>query len=364
MATGRIRRTARRGVLALVLAWVAVMVGSLLIAPSASADPKVTVYVRDLTPPLVSVDAKGTVTFVNQIQDKAVQVGGGGLLPSLVNATVHTDVTLSLPSGKHTLQSQPADQPEPQPASSWQETFNSSCLTCTITYTYRVTVPNSSIVGAALNTVTGKAVALMPQSQVVTYNGQQTTVTIGVPTPLLVNTLIPLPNLPSVNLPSHVTLTVPAPGGTGLPTPSVGVPSTGVVTTTTTTTTGAQGVGGDQYTYESAAGAPRMAPAGKAASAFDSTRFAKSGSSSYGADLAGGSGGIPGSYDGASVSAFGPLSGLDGTKLADASASTRTRPAASSSSSLPVPALLALVALAGVFAALIRTHQARRAHKD
>jgi hypothetical protein len=366
MATGRIRRTARRGAIALVLGWVAVMVGSVLIAPSASADPQVTVYVRDLTPPLVSVDAKGTVTFVNQIQDKTVQVGGGGLLPSLVNAVVHTDVTLGLPSGPHTLQSQPADQPQPQPASSWQEKFTSSCLTCTITYTYRVTVPSSSVVGSLLTTVTGKAVALMPQNQVVTYNGKQLTVAIGVPTPFIVNTLIPLPNLPSVNLPSQVTVTVPGTGAGGLPTPGGATPSTGVVTTTTTTTTtsGAQGVDGEQYAYDTGAGAPKMAPADKAAAtAFDPSRFAKSGSSSYGAYLAGGSGGIPGSYDGASVPVFGQLAGLDGSTLDDA-ASTTTRPASSSSSALPVPALIAVVALAGVVAALVRTHQANRAQKD
>src|SRR3954469_17303553 len=118
MRTDRIRRTARRGVVALVLGWLAVMVGSLFVAPSASAAPTATVYIRDLTPPLVSVDANGTVTFVNQIQDKVVQVGGGGLLPTLVNATLHTDVTLVTPRGTHTLQSQPATDPNPEPNSS------------------------------------------------------------------------------------------------------------------------------------------------------------------------------------------------------------------------------------------------------
>ena len=364
MATGRIRRTARRGAVALVLGWLAVMVGSVLIAPSASADPQVTVYVRDLTPPLASVDRNGTVTFVNQIQDKSVQVGGGGLLPSLVTATVHTDVTLVTPGGTHTLQSQPVTQPQPQPGSSYAEKFASSCLTCSITYTYRVTVASSSIVGSVLNTVTSQAIALMPKSQVVTYDNRQTTVTIGFPTPFIVNTLIPLPNLPSVGLPSNVTVTLPGPGGGDVPTPAGGTPSTDVVTTTTTTTTsGAQGIDGEQYAYNTGAGAPQMAPADKAASAFDPARFAKSGSSSYGAYLAGGSGGIPGSYDGASVPVFGHLAGLDGSALDNASASTTTRPAAVSGSRLSVPALIAVVALAGVLTALVRTHQAKRAHE-
>ncbi len=82
MATGRIRRTARRGVALAVLGWLSVAAASVALAPSASAAPAVTVPIRDLTPPVVSIDAGGTVTFVNEIQDKTVQVGGGGLLPT------------------------------------------------------------------------------------------------------------------------------------------------------------------------------------------------------------------------------------------------------------------------------------------
>jgi hypothetical protein len=355
----RIRRTAKRGVVALVLAWLAVMVGSLLLAPSASAAPTATVYIRDLTPPLVSVDQNGTVTFVNQIQDKTVQVGGGGLVPTLVTATVHTDVTLVVPSGSHTLQSQPDTDPNPEPNSSWKEQFKQSCATCTITYTYRVSVGNGSIVGAALNSVTSQAIAAMPQNQVVTYNGKQTTVTIGVPTPFIVNTLLPLPNLPSVNLPSQIIVTVPNPGGGTVP--SVGGAAGGltgtVTTTTTTTTTTLQGIAGTQYTYDTGNGAPQMAPVGAASAAFDQKSFSNGSSGSYGANLASGSGGQPGSYDGASV----PVFGLDGTKLADASATSPAQNADSSRNALSVPALLAVVALAGVGAALVRTHQARRA---
>jgi hypothetical protein len=353
MRADRIRRSARRGVVALVLAWLAVMVGSLLLAPSASAAPTATVYIRDLTPPLVSVDQNGTVTFVNQIQDKTVQVGGGGLLPSLVNATVHTDVTLVTPGGTHTLQAQPDTDPNPEPNSSWKEQFKQSCLTCTITYTYRVSVGDSSVVGSLLNTVTSQAIALMPKSQVVTFNGKQTTVTIGVPTPFIVNTLLPLPNLPSVNLPSHITVTVPSPGGVTVPSAGGATSGlTGTVTTTTTTTTLGKGINGTQYVYDTGTGAPRLAPAGLAGAAFDPARFAKSSTSSSSA--AGGSGGQPGSYDGAAVSVF----DLDGSKLADAGA---TSPAGDGNSSpLSVPALIAVLALAGVLAALVRTNQARR----
>ena len=64
-----------------------------------------------------------------------------------------------------------------------------------------------------VNTVTSQAVAAMPQNQVVTYNGKQTTVAIGVPTPFIVNTLLPLPTLPSVSLPQLPKVNVPAPSG-------------------------------------------------------------------------------------------------------------------------------------------------------
>ncbi|NYJ05389.1 hypothetical protein [Petropleomorpha daqingensis] len=355
MATGRITRSARRGLAAIVLGWLAILVGSVLLAPSASADPTAKVEIKDLTPPLVSVDAGGKVTFVNLIEDKTVQVGGGGLIPSLVTATVHTDVALGLPSGAHPLKK----------GESWAETFPSSCVGCTITYTYRVTVPDSSIVGTVLNSVTGQAIAAMPQNQVVNYNGQQTTVAIGVPTPFIVNTLLPLPNLPSVNLPQvpQVTVQVPALGGTTIPQASGGVPGTQTITTTTTTGTTAQSVPGTQYTYDTGAGAPQMAPVDTAAAAaFDPSRFSApgSGTPSGSSSAAGGAGGVAGQYDGASVPVFGQLAGLNGSDLEEADAAAAA-PGAASAPALPVPALAAVVALAAVTAALVRTHQAHRA---
>jgi len=303
----------------------------------------------------VSVDAGGKVTFVNLIEDKTVQVGGGGLLPSLVTVTVHTDVALGLPSGAHPLKR----------GESWAETFPSSCVGCTITYTYRVSVPDSSIAGSVLNSVTSQALAALPQSQVVNYNGGQTTVAIGIPTPFVVNTLVPLPNLPSVNLPQvpQVTVEVPDLGGTTIPQAGgTTVPGTQTVTTTTTTGTTAQSVPGTQYTYDTGAGAPQMAPVDTAAAAaFDPSRFSAQGGRTPGGSTSGsGAGGVAGQYDGASVPVFGQLAGLNASDLEEAD-SAAAAPGAASAPALPVPALAAVVALAAVTAGLVRTHQAHRA---
>src|SRR5947209_18805454 len=93
MATGRIRRTATRGAHALLLTCLAVVAGAFVLAPGASAAPTATVEIKDLTAPLVSVDANGVVNFINRIQDKTVQVGGGaGLLLALLTDNMHTDV--------------------------------------------------------------------------------------------------------------------------------------------------------------------------------------------------------------------------------------------------------------------------------
>ena len=61
MATGRIHRTARRGIAVAVLGWLAVAAASVALAPAAGAAPAVTVPIRDLTPPVASVDGGGTV---------------------------------------------------------------------------------------------------------------------------------------------------------------------------------------------------------------------------------------------------------------------------------------------------------------
>jgi hypothetical protein len=330
MATGRIRRSARRGLAAAALGWLSVAALALFLAPSASAAPSATVTIGDVTPPAVSVDAGGSVTFVNGIQDKTVSVGG--LVP--INAVVHTDVTLQLPSGNRAL----------QPGQSVTQTF-ASTTAFTITYAYRVD-------GATLAAVSG----LVPP--------------IKAPTPFVVNTIAPVvPNLPSVNLPQlpQVNLPLPAPGVNPVPTPGTlpgGSPTTTI--TTTTTTTGTYGTPpGTQYTYNTGVGAPRMSASDLgAAAAFDPSRYFVPGSSLGGADRAsaGGSGGQVGSYDGASVPVFGQLAGLDGASLDESSAQDAAAQGGSTPA-LPAAALAAVVALAAVTAALVRTHQASRSSR-
>jgi hypothetical protein len=345
MATGRIRRSARRGFAVAILGWLAVAAASVLMAPSAGAAPTATVEIRDLTPPVVSVDAGGTVTFVNRIQDKTVQVGGGGLLPSLVTVTAKTEVTLRLPSGAKPL----------APGASASERFDRSCATCSITYTYRLS-SGASLTQPLIDAATG----LLPP--------------LPAPTPFVVNTIVPdLPNLPSVNVPQLPAVTVPQlplPGTNApVPAPNGEVPLPGGTTGTPTTpdggTTPVQGVDGTQYTYDTGAGSPQFSAGNAAAAAaFDPARFYVPGQSLGGIDRASsqGSGGQAGSYDGASVPVFGQLAGLDTAALAEESADTATADrAASGGQTLPAAALAAVVALAAVTAALIRTHQAQRA---
>ena len=350
MRAGRIRQNARRGVVLLVLGWLGVMVGSLLMAPAASAAPTATVYIRDLTPPLVSVDKNGTVTFINQIQDKNTGVSVLGL--SAVTATVHTDVTLALPSGQHTLTAQSATDPNPEPGSSIAEKFAQSCVTCTITYGYRVTF-SAPVASNLVGQLTGQALQnlAMPQSVPVTYNGQQITVTIGLPTPFIVNTLLPLPNLPSVNLPSLPNVNVPSPGGL----PNLGGTAGGLTTiTTTTTTTTRSGIAGAQFEYLSGLGAPQMTPTGSSASsAMEQLRSASGSGSGSGAGASGGGAGAQqGGYDAT------PVFALDGTKLKNADASS---PVSQQGRPLSVPALLAVIVLVAAVTGLVMVQRARRA---
>ncbi|MGZ4508900.1 MAG: hypothetical protein ACXVX0_16760 [Blastococcus sp.] len=350
MATGRIRRSARRGVAAAVLGWLGVAALSVLVAPSASAASTYTVHIKDLTPPIASVDKGGKVTFIDEIPDKTFQVGGGGALPSLVSVTAKTVVTLTLPSGDHKLL--PTTDPVHPPAASvFTEAFSTTCATCKITYTYQLSS------GSALtSTLTAAALKALPP--------------LPVPTPFVVNTLIALPNLPGVNLPTLPPVTVPSPslpggpsvpGGVTMPVPGTpGQSQQGGGSTV-------QGIPGNVYTYNTGSGAPQLRPGDTvAASAFDPARyFGSSGSSnaagSVGSGGASGSGGRPGSYDGASVPVFGQLAGLDGSKLSEDGAQKSA--SASAARTLPAAALAAVVALAAVTAALVRTHQAARASR-
>jgi hypothetical protein len=332
MHNGGIRRTARRSVAVAVLGWLTALGGSVLVAPAASADPAVTVAIRDLTPPVVSVDANGSVTFVNQIADKPVQVGGG-LLGPLVNVTAHTDISLRLPSGT-----------KPLPAgASVTETFAQSCVTCAITYTYRL--EGGTSLTAAL---TDAATKLLPP--------------LPLPLPLAVNTLVPLPNLPGVNLPNLPQVNAPVPN-TPVPTPGPvpgGQPTeAGDTTTPPATDPGVPSVDGRDYSYGAPTGAAQLAPAGGAGGAFDSARFHVPGRGTVGMDSGGG--GVAGSYDGATVPTFGQLAGL-GNPLDESGEDVAV---ASDAASLPaaglsVPALLAVIALAGTSSALVRARRAQR----
>src|SRR5919205_239479 len=109
MASGRIRRGARRGIAAIVLGWLAILVAAVVVAPGASAAPTATVDIKTLTPPVVSVDSGGTVTFVEEERDL------------------------------HYGQS-----------ASWS--FDAPATTGTITYTYRI-VPQAGLAVAVVNQV-------------------------------------------------------------------------------------------------------------------------------------------------------------------------------------------------------------------
>jgi hypothetical protein len=104
-----------------------------------------------------------------------------------------------------------------------------------------------------------------------------------------------------------------------------------------------------------------MAPAGGGAAAFDPSGLpgaaGGTGTGAASGPVGSGAGGVPGGYDGAAV----PVSGaLDGASL-DEGSSTVTADGAPAGAALPLPALLAVVALAGATAALVRTHLAVRA---
>ncbi|WP_448626277.1 hypothetical protein [Geodermatophilus sp. URMC 64] len=346
MATGRIRRTARRGIVALVLGWLAVLVATVAAAPGASAAPTATVDIRTLTPPVVSVDAGGTVTFVNHVAtyDSAVTlplVGG-------VKATVHTDVSVTFFGQKRDLQF----------GQSTQWAFPSTTAG-TITYTYRI-VPQAGLAANLVNQVVNGVAATLPP--------------LPAPVPYVVETLVPLPTLPSTNLPDLPEVNVqvpgvpnaPAPGPDGTPQPPTG----GVIDVPQGGTTGGtpQSIPGTQYTYDTGSGAPQMAPVDTAAAAaFDPARFYVPGRSTGSPDRFAGSGmgagGVTGNYDGATVPVFGQLAGLDGSDLEEADSAVAA-PGAASGAGLPVPALAAVVALAAVTAALVRTQQAHRAARS
>jgi hypothetical protein len=340
MATGRIRRTARRGITVAVLGWLGVAAFSVLTAPSAGAAPAraVTIEIRNVTPPAASVESGGTVTFVNKIP---AENRGGVSVPLVgsLSATVFTDVSVTFFGQARKL--------EPEQTAQWA--FTAPATTGTVTYTYRI-VPQAGLAAAVADQVVNTVAGTLPA--------------LPAPTPYLVQTVLPaVPNLPTVNLPQLPTVTVPLPGGQAPPPTPPGAPP--ATTPDGTGATGGQPLQsstGGQYAYNTGVGAPRMSPSDVvAASAFDPSRHLVPGQSVRGADR-GGSGGVAGSYDGASVPVFGQLAGLDGAGLDEdpvVEAASESAPA----QTLPAAALAAVVALAAVTAALVRTHQASRASR-
>ena len=350
MATGRIRRTARRGVAVAVLGWLSVAAASVVLAPSAAAAPSATIEIRNVTPPVASVDPGGTVTFVNKIP--AENRGGISIPLPLgrsvsVGATVFTDVTVDFFGQRRPLQ--------PEQSTSWR--FDAPATTGTITYTYRV-VPQAQLpLGVSAQQVVDGVLGSLPR--------------LPAPVPYVVQTIAPaVPNLPSVGLPQLPQVALPplplplppapAPGG-ALPTGPEAAPVTPAPAAPQF-----QGGPGTQYAYTLGA-APQLDPrSGNAAPAFDPSRFLVGGDGSTGSPArsgsGSGSGGQAGTYDGASVPVFGQLAGLDGEGLDEESAgSEATADTASTATPLPAAALAAVVALAAVSAALVRTHQASRA---
>lgn len=336
MQSGRIGRSARRGIAVLTLGWLLAMAGSVLAAPAANAAPTATVEIKTLTPPVVSIDAGGTATFVNSVASYPAQT----TLPVVgaLGGTVYTDVSVTFNGTTRGL----------QPGQSTSFTFPASTVGA-ITYTYRV-VPAANTPGAVVGQVVNGILGTLPP------------LPVGVP--FVVNTLVPLPNLPSANLPvvPPVTVAVPSvPSTAPIPTtPSTSAPESQVPAATPDAGTQPT-TDGTPYAYGLPGSGGQLAPVDtSAAAAFDPSRFVPTSASSSGS----GGGGVAGSYDGASVPVFGQLAGLNGSNLpssgGDVEVASDSR-ASSPDPALSVPALAAVIALAGVTAALVRMHLAQRA---
>ena len=338
MGTGRIRRSARRGLAAAMLGWLGIVGGAVLLAPSASAAPSVTVEIRNVTPPAASVDPGGRVTFVNKIPAE----NRGGISVPLVgtfSATVFTDVSVTFFGQRRDLQ--------PEQSAAWN--FSAPATTGEIAYTYRI-VPAAGTPATAVNQVVSAVAGALPA--------------LPAPIPYVVQTVAPaVPNLPSVGLPPLPQVNVPPLPGPGPQPPLAPVPP-GQPPTDAPPAGGPGAPSGPVYQYDTGFGAPQMAASEVvAAAAFDPARYYVPGVSTGGADRAGsGGGGMPGGYDGASVPVFGQLAGLDGASL-DESAAEEAAASSPAAQALPAAALAAVVALAAVTAALVRTHQASRSSR-
>lgn len=355
MATGRIRRSARRGLAAAALGWVGVAAASVIAAPPAAAASSYVVHIKDLTPPVASVDKNGTVRFIDEIPDKtvSVSVAPGGILGgvSLVNVTAKTQVILTLPSGDHPLEPT-TDPAHPTSLTAWDEVFHSTCLTCKITYRYELSSGNS--LTAAISDAAIKALPPLP-----------------VPTPFVVNTLVPLPNVPSVGLPKLPQIVLP--GITGLlpKLPNVALPRVPALPKGGTVfpkgspapAPTVAGIPGNIYDYLSADGAPQLSPAGSvAAPGFDASRYfgTSTGSGTSGSGSAGSGGGSAGAGPAGSDSGVTvPVYPQQGAKpVSGLATDSAQQPAPVTTRAFSTIALAALLIL-GTTIALVRTLRAR-----
>lgn len=316
-----VTRAAR--VRALVVAAVVGLLAVPLLATPASAAPTAQVNISQLTAQfVVSVDAGGTVTFVNTIPAKSSVLG-------LV--TVYTDVTVRGPAGSVAI---PSGQ-------SRDIRFDSSYVGL-VTPVYRA----AGLLGVL------DALPALPAPQ-----------------PLIVNTILPLPNLPvpPVNVPNVPAPNLPLPGvpetnpnpvpdpdpnappgpTTGAPPPIAGAPTPGGPTTTTPGT----GLTIGEQIMPGGSGLSLGAPDG-----FDPRR---SGSSS-GLGGSGTAGTPAGGYDGAQAPVFGVLDGLDeplstGPTTALPTDVEEQDDLGALPRAIGVPALIAILILSIVSAGLVRT---------
>src|SRR3954451_20128025 len=279
MASGRIRRSARRGLAVAVLGWLGVAVVSVLVAPrgvppvsvlmapSASPAPQETVEIMNVTPPVKSVDKGGKVTFVNKIP---AQNKGGISIPLVgtVSATVFTDVSVTFFGQKKDLQT---DQ-----SAGW--TFNDPATAGSITYTYRI-VPQTGLAANIADQVVNTVAASLPPAPV--------------NVPYVVETLAPLPTLPGANVPQLPQVNVPTPSLPGVqPGTVVPVTPTGPAGSAPPAAGGptVAGFDGPQYLYPTGGAGPQLSPADAvAASAFDPSRYYVPGITSGGVDRGTGS---------------------------------------------------------------------------
>src|SRR3954453_12953796 len=272
MASGRIRRSARRGLAVAVLGWLAVAAVAVFMAPGASPPPQETVEIMNFTPPVKSIDKGGQITFVNKIP---TQNKGGISIPLVgsVSATIYTDVSVTFFGQTRPLQF--------GQSTAW--TFNDPATPGTITYTYRI-VPQAGLAAPVANQVVNTVAASLPP--------------VPAPVPYVVETLVPLPTLPGANLPQlpQVNVQVPTLPGTTTPVPpGTVVPVTPPAAGGAPAPAGFPGIDGDPYQYETGGIGPQLQPAAAAAaSAFDPSLLAATGSGS-GSSGRGGSGGATGS---------------------------------------------------------------------